>query len=438
MKIFVGETIGTAPPQIVSAVGGAVLVAGAIAGAFFLLRRRQLLADTPTSKCAGVFMGWNEVVGVAHASASTLSHFTRTPCVAWTYSIEHEYRTTTTETTTDSNGHQSSRQVTSYGWRTEEQGGESVVFEVVDDSGRVWIDPTHAKVHLRSTVDDIVGDRRHGFFIGDGPTGRIRNREQLIAVGDPIFATGVARLRDDQDAPIIDSAGDGPFVITTEGEESVRSGYKISGPLLLTVAAGVGAGASYLMAKRSNPSAPAIATLPGLAMTLVIIGLAALTLVFNGLIRVRNRCDRAFSLIDVMLQRRHDLIPRLQACVAAAANHEAATLIDVTELRTGAIPASEASSEAARQGVMITALFARAEDYPGLNTDANFLRFQRSLRDTEDRIAAAREFYNESATALRTRTDSFPGLLVNRFSDFSNRPLFAAEGFERTVPALNA
>ena len=144
-----------------------------------------------------------------------------------------------------------------------------------------------------------------------------------------------------------------------------------------------------------------------------------------------------YSLIDVMLQRRHDLIPQLAACVKAAGAHESEVLTNTTTLRSGAIAMADATNEATLQHDAIAPLIACAEGYPSLQADASFVRFQHSLSDTEDRIAAAREFYNDSATTLRTRSDAFPGILVNRFSDFTNRPLFAAQGFDRTVPHLN-
>ena len=433
--MVVGANLAKEPAAIVP-IGG-VLVVAFVWWAFVLLRKRQLIADTPASRCAGVFMGWNEVEGRAFIANPSVSRLTRTPSVWWSFTVEDEVRVTRTETSTDSEGRATTRDVTTTEWRVIDHGSDQNSFFVVDETGHVMVDPQHATVKPRSVLDEIVGGGGFSLFAGDGPTGRIRHREQVIAVDDPIYVTGVARVREGEAVPVIDAAGDGPFVVTTGGKKSVARGYTWGGPLLLVVALGIGAAASNMAWNASGRAHSPIGFVTGVGVGALIIAVASLTLVFNGLVRVRNRCDRAYSLIDVMLQRRHDLIPQIAACVKAATAHESDVLVDVAELRDGAIRAEEASKQAEAQGAALTTLMGRAEAYPLLTTDASFVQIQHSLSDTEDRIAAARDFYNESVTTMRTRTGSFPGVLVAKFGEFTMRPLFAAEGFERTVPHVD-
>ena len=417
------------------AVGVIALIASGTWG-FFLLRRRQLFASTPHSRCAGVFLGWNEVEGVARTDAPTISRFTRTPSVVWNCTVEDEVRVTRTESTTDSEGRTRTRQVTSYEWRVVERGGESVgAFSLVDDSGNVLVDPERANVTPRTVLDEVSGDRRGGWFVGDGPTGRVRRREHLIAQGEALFVSGVARLRDDMAAPVIDDKGDGPFVITTRGEKSVQRGYAIWGPVVLCAGAAIAIFASIQTFK--TPGAPSrfVDAVPGLLAAATMWIITALVQLYNGLVRVQNRVERAFSLIDVMLQRRHDLIPRLLACVEAAGVHETQLHEQLAELRNGAITPDIATQEVATQTAILQAVIARAEAYPDLQTNANYTQLQTALRDTEDRIAAAREFYNENVTKLSDGAQSFPGLLVARFGPFTAPPLFAAAGFNRVAPS---
>jgi LemA protein len=156
------------------------------------------------------------------------------------------------------------------------------------------------------------------------------------------------------------------------------------------------------------------------------------------LVRVANRAERAWSLIEVMLQRRHDLVPRIVAVVTAGRDHEADLQARAAHLRTprGSSPGT-AGALVAEQTDVLRSVFARAEAYPELRADESFRTLHDQLADTENRIAAARAFHNDSVTALRDRTGTFPGVLVARLGDFGGRELFAAEGFERAVPAAS-
>ena len=152
-------------------------------------------------------------------------------------------------------------------------------------------------------------------------------------------------------------------------------------------------------------------------------------LIYNGLVRERNRTASAWSDIDVQLQRRHDLIPRLVEAVRAYAEYERATLETVTELRAQ----SEQTRQVARIAEIeqqlesgVNRLIALAEDYPDLKADRNFLELQRELTDVEDQLQYARRYYNGAVRAFNTRIQSFPDLIVARPMGFAEAEFFDA------------
>ncbi|MCZ7528333.1 MAG: LemA family protein [Acidimicrobiia bacterium] len=174
-----------------------------------------------------------------------------------------------------------------------------------------------------------------------------------------------------------------------------------------------------------------------------------LLLVYNGLVLVRNRVGRAWSLVAVQLQRRHALVPALTECARGYAQHEGELQELVTSARLGGAgppPAGEeapdatsvrAGTEAAQaQARAFEALVALAEGHPELRADTVFARLQDEIVDTEDRIALAREFFNDSVTIMRDRVRTFPGFLVARLGRFPTGELFAADGLERAVPRV--
>ena len=411
----------------------AVLAPLAFYGAFAMLRRRQLLAQTPTSRCAAVFMGWNEVRGTAFTPTPTTSHFTRQPCVYWIYSVEEEIKTTRMVTSTDAQGHSQTRTETDYSWKTIDEGGDREPLFVVDPSGSVAVSFEGASLRPTATVDRVLGHRP--FFGRDGPTGRIREREEVIAVGETVFVCGDAVLDEQTHAPVVRGNEGGPFVIATgeQGESRVRSRFEAGGFFLAFLAVGLCAAASVLAFLREGDSV-SVEWIPGLVLGLAVLAGCGLALAYNGLVRVRNRADRAFSLVDVMLQRRHDLIGNLVEVVRGYAQHEQALQAQLAALRSAArTDVATADADASEQTALARAVFARAETYPAVKADDAFTRLQRALADAEDRIGAAREFYNESVTAMRDRTHTFPVSLLARFGDFHDRALFATDAFERST-----
>src|SRR5690242_16760400 len=147
----------------------------------------------------------------------------------------------------------------------------------------------------------------------------------------------------------------------------------------------------------------------------VVLLLIVLVLGYNRLVRLRQEVNTGWANIDVQLQRRADLIPNLVETVRGYASHERETFDEVTKARTALQQASTPAQAAAADEGLTTALgrlFAVAEAYPDLKASQNFLELQEELTDTEDKISAARRYYNATVMAFNTAIQSFPWLLV--------------------------
>src|SRR5215469_12565971 len=163
--------------------------------------------------------------------------------------------------------------------------------------------------------------------------------------------------------------------------------------------------------------------------------LVLLILTYNRLVRLRNRAQNAWSDVDVQLKRRHDLVPNLVETVRGYAGHERQTLEAVTSARaqamaSGANIGTRAVAELALTGA-VGNLLAVAERYPTLRAAQNFTLLQEQLASTENRIAFARQFYNESVLQYNTAIATFPRNLVAGTMGFSRATLFAAEAGDR-------
>ncbi len=158
--------------------------------------------------------------------------------------------------------------------------------------------------------------------------------------------------------------------------------------------------------------------------------IAWLVLVYNGLIRLKNRVDEAWSDIDVQLKRRYDLIPNLVNTVKGYAKHESETLQKVTEARTMAMSAQEggdAKAQAEAENMLsstLKSIFALSENYPDLKANQNFLQLQKDLTDTEDKIQASRRFYNGNVRDFNTKIELFPNNLIAGMLKFTAREFF--------------
>lgn len=164
-------------------------------------------------------------------------------------------------------------------------------------------------------------------------------------------------------------------------------------------------------------------------IVLVVIGLVAVWAVYayNRFVTLSVRIKEAWSDIDVQLKRRYDLIPNLVETVKGYATHEAGTLEKVTEMRTRAMNATAPADKAEAEGMLsgaLKSLFAVSENYPNLKANENFLSLQGELSDTENKIQAARRFYNSVVQDLNASTQMFPGNLIAGMFGFKAAEFF--------------
>jgi LemA protein len=165
---------------------------------------------------------------------------------------------------------------------------------------------------------------------------------------------------------------------------------------------------------------------------LVVIAVVAFGVVsiYNRFVRLRTRSDEAWSDIDVQLKRRYDLIPNLIETVKGYASHERETLQKVTEARTKAMGAQSIEEHAQAENMLtgaLKSLFAVSENYPDLKANQNFLELQRELTDTENKIQAARRFYNTNVRDLNIATESFPSNIIANMFKFTKKDFFELE-----------
>ena len=168
-----------------------------------------------------------------------------------------------------------------------------------------------------------------------------------------------------------------------------------------------------------------------LAIVLVII--IAIISMYNSLVQSKIKVDNAWSQIDVQLQRRFDLIPNFVETVKGYMTHEKETFEKIAKLRTSWANAESVSDKAKLDGELSTALktiMAVSESYPDLKANQNFSELSEELRNTENKISFARQFYNDTATTYNTKLEVFPSNIIANMFNFKSRDLFNAENDE--------
>jgi LemA protein len=177
-------------------------------------------------------------------------------------------------------------------------------------------------------------------------------------------------------------------------------------------------------------------------IVIVVVIVAVLAGMYNGLVRRRNQVDNSWSQIDVQLKRRHDLIPNLVEAVKDYMSYEQETLTNVTRARAAAIeagkqgPAAVAEAENTLTGTL-KSLFAVAENYPDLKANQNVMQLQEELTSTENKIAFARQFYNDSVLTFNNKVQTFPSNLIAGMFNFTTRQFFEVPEADKAVPTVD-
>jgi LemA protein len=177
---------------------------------------------------------------------------------------------------------------------------------------------------------------------------------------------------------------------------------------------------------------------------IVVVLVLLLVGIYNKLVKLRNRVEQAWSQIDVMLKRRHDLIPNLIETVKGYAKHEKETLEAVIQARNSAVAVSSSSGNAGAAGEAegflsqaLGKLFALSESYPDLKANTNFLQLQEELTATEDKISYSRQFYNDAVVKYQNATETFPSNIFANMFNFEDKEFFKIENEgEKSVPKV--
>lgn len=181
-------------------------------------------------------------------------------------------------------------------------------------------------------------------------------------------------------------------------------------------------------------------------VALIVIGVVVLLIViwffatYNKLVSLRNRKDDQWSQIEVQLKRRADLLPNLVETVKGYAKHESETLEEVISARNTYLSATTPEDEMKANGAIseaLSKLFALSENYPDLKANQNFLSLQNDLRDTEDKISYARQFYNDSVLTYNNKVEMVPSNIVAGIAKFKKATFFEVEDKDKEVPKVS-
>jgi hypothetical protein len=404
-------------------------------------RRRRLIDNLPTSKTSGVFIGFVELKGTAEAARPLTSYLAGQACVHYAWTVEEHWSRMVTETYTDSKGRTQTRTRHESGWTRVGNGGETIPFYLQDDYGVILVRPDGAKIEPLTMFDETCGTG-NPLYYGKGPAGAVADsdyRRRFVELGIPLktnlYLVGQSRERADVVAPEIAADEQAPmFLISTRSEEQVSSGMKwgARGWAFFGLVAAVGFVVWRDAALNAAPG-PRVGIYLAVGAAYLCTGLLAwVWMVYNSLVDVRNRVRQAWSLVDIQLKRRADLIPNLVNCVKGYRDHEAQVQTELAALRNqlAATPPGETGPD---HGAVSKQVIAIAERYPELKADDAFLSLQKTLSDTEQRIALARSYFNEIATHYNTRLEIVPERYVARLGAMKPQSLMEANDFERAA-----
>ncbi|MBP7950429.1 MAG: LemA family protein, partial [Verrucomicrobiales bacterium] len=389
--------------------------------------RRRLIGNLPTSKAQGVFVGLVELKGTAESESPLRSFLAEQECVLYRFFVSEKWQRQVTEEYVDQQGRRQTRLRTESGWTTVLQGGEDTPFYLHDDTGVVLVRPEGAEIRPLTLFSQTCGPD-DPLYHAKGPPGMVAHSagvrsftETGIPLHHALFVVGQARERPDVVAAELAHENEAPlFLVTVESEEGVLSRMGWSTHLLNVLGllfAGLG---GWLLGKGDLAWV--------LAASGIYLGAWFVTwffLVFNALVDVRNRMRQGWSAVEVQLKRRHDLIPQLAVVVDGLRSHEREAQEGLAALRAEMAPGADAPSGRVFHGVARKVRLV-SEKCPQLMADGAFRQLQAQLVETEQRIALARTYFNDIATAYNTRLEIVPDGWIARLFGFARQPLLHA------------
>jgi hypothetical protein len=418
----------------ISVIIGCVIALLCVLMAFRFLRKKRLIDDMPTSKTLGVFIGLAELKGRAESDQPLTSYLAAKQCVLYSWKVEeHWSRTVTTMT---SKGMQTRHES---GWTTVAKNDVLPPFYLKDDMGIIRIVPQGAEIQDLQIFSKTC---KHAdpLYFSKGPLPEIANSdherrfvETAILLHSNLYVMGQARERADMVAAEIAKDKKAPiFLISTRTEKQISSslgggfwGWMIAG--LLAAVGGVWIGNLVLNPGMPQAWPPFVIAAGGY---LLIIALGWVWTVFNSLVNLQQRVKQGWSQVDIQLKRRNDLIPNLVQVVEGYAAHEQGLQELVTKLR-GQLSATPPGVEGPDYAGFMPTFRVVVENYPDLKASELFLKLQNELTDTEQRIALARDYYNQIVTFYNTRLEVVPDTFLAKMMGLKAATLMEAADFER-------
>jgi hypothetical protein len=418
----------------ISVIIGCVIALLCVLMAFRFLRKKRLIDDMPTSKTLGVFIGLAELKGRAESDQPLTSYLAAKQCVLYSWKVEeHWSRTVTTMT---SKGMQTRHES---GWTTVAKNDVLPPFYLKDDMGIIRIVPQGAEIQDLQIFSKTC---KHAdpLYFSKGPLQEIANSdherrfvETAILLHSNLYVMGQARERADMVAAEIAKDKKAPiFLISTRTEKQISSslgggfwGWMIAG--LLAAVGGVWIGNLVLNPGMPQAWPPFVIAAGGY---LLIIALGWVWTVFNSLVNLQQRVKQGWSQVDIQLKRRNDLIPNLVQVVEGYAAHEQGLQELVTKLR-GQLSATPPGVEGPDYAGFMPTFRVVVENYPDLKASELFLKLQNELTDTEQRIALARDYYNQIVTFYNTRLEVVPDTFLAKMMGLKAATLMEAADFER-------
>ena len=409
-------------------------------------RRRRLIDNLPTSKTEGVFIGLVELKGTAECEQPLTSYLAEAACVYYSYEVLEQWSRLVTETESDGRGGRRTVTRRETGWSVVASQTTSTPFYLQDDTGPLLVRPEGA----RTEADQVfirTCTAADSLFFAKGPATLImdsdgirRFTEKMIPLHAPIFLVGQARERQDVVAPEIAAdpqASD--FFISTRTQEEVSQGLGWQFILFFLLGLVTAPGGHLLFDLIGLQQVTALSVLFYLGeffLYFMAWGIGWIVTVYNSLVELRQRVEQGWAQVDIQLKRRHDLIPNLLEAVKGYRDHEASTQEALATMRNqlSATPPAEAGTDFQAVGQQIQLL---KEAYPELKANENFLALQKSLSDTEQRIALARSYYNNIATFYNTRLEVVPDRFLAALGAMKPRALMQAADFERAEIKVN-
>jgi len=422
---------------LLSIVLGGLGALGCLIGAFRALRRKRLIDDVPTSKAQGVFIGLAELKGTAESEIPLISYLAGTRCVQYAWQVDEHWSRTVHETYTDAEGHTRTRTRTESGWTKVAGGDQSTPFYLKDDTGVIRVVPEGATIHSITVFNETCSPNSDLYY-GKGPahsvpdsTHRRRFHETALPLHTMLYVMGQAHERKDVAAAEIAYDKDAPmFVISTRTEKHLSTSYArwFWFWLILGLAVAIGGTVGWSMLVKANIAWQLLVAAAGGFIVALLLGWV--WAVYNSLINLHHMVEQSWSQVDVQLKRRYDLIPNLLETVRGYRVYESEIQKMLAEMRT--------QTEATPPGVagpdfkgMAPTLNVIMERYPELKANESFLRLQQALVDAEQRIALARDYFNNIATFYNTRLDIIPDRFVAALAKLRPRTLMTAADFER-------